>query len=632
MDYPRRAMTAAAVLAAAAAAAASDWQPAERLDRGLVAVRDGDGRVTAGWRLLASDPPGVAFNLYRVAGGEEERVNGRPLTGATWLVDDRGGAEYCVRAVVGGEEQAPSRRARVLEHPWLEVPLRTPDGYRPGDCAAGDLDGDGAYELVVHQVCQPRDNGSPGLTGAPVLDAHELDGTFLWRIELGRNIREGEHYTQFMVYDLDGDGRAEVACKTADGTRDGAGRVIGDGGRDWRNHEQGTPRHGRVLAGPEFLTIFDGRTGAALATADYIPGRDPIDGWGGIGGNGRNDDHGNRCDRFLACVAYLDGRRPSLVMCRGVYGRSVLAAWDWRDGRLTSRWVFDTGVSRPPFAGASPFSGMGGHSLAVADVDADGRDEIVYQAMAVDDDGTGLYATGRRHGDSLCVGDFDPQRPGLELYLVTENEDATVRFGTPGAGMHDARTGGLLWSHSPGVDISDGMVADIDPRHPGAEVWGGPGGLRTATGRRIGPGPRFADWVVWWDGDLLREIYAGHAVFKWDWEGGRERRIFAAEPPFARDGRRGWRFPGARPNLAADLLGDWREELVLTGPGARSLRVHLTTEPTAHRVACLMGERQYRLAVALQNVAYNKPPQPARAPGAGGGAGAPREAAPATGD
>ena len=285
-----------------------------------------------------------------------------------------------------------------------------------------------------------------------------------------------------------------------------------------------------------------------------------------------------------------------------------MAAWDFRNGELSRRWVFDSGISHPPFEDASPFSGMGGHSLGVADVDDDGRDEIVYQAMVVDDDGSGLYSTGRRHGDSMHVGDFDPERPGLELYLVTENEERTVRFQTPGAGMHCARTGELLWSHSPGVDISRGVVADVDPRHAGAEVWGGPGGMRNVKGEVIGPSPRRADWPVWWDGDLLRELVAGHRVFKWDAKRGEEKEIFHAASSHDGGKRGERRLARVTPHLSADLFGDWREELVLGGPAGHSLRVFSTSEPTEHRLTCLMQDRQYRLSVVWQNVVYNKPP------------------------
>lgn len=592
----------AAVLPAAA------QRQMETLDRGLIAIRQGAGQVYLGWRLLGSDPAKTAFNLYRVTAGETQRVNPEPLTGATNLLDANAAnaTGYFVRPLTSDGEGEPSATVPVMAHPYLEIPLKPLEDYRPGDASTGDLDGDGQYEIIIHRSSKGKDNSFNGITGTPVLEAYQLDGSFLWRIDLGINIREGEHYTQFIVYDLDGDGRAEIACKTADGTKDGVGKILGDPDQDWRNKQEGSQKLGRILSGPEFLTIFDGKTGAALKTVDYLPGRDPIDGWGGIGGNGGADSYGNRSDRFLACVAYLDGKRPSLVMCRGVYGRSVLAAWDWRGGELSSRWVFDSGISHPPFADASPYSGMGGHALSVADVDEDGKDEIIYQAMTVDDDGKGLYSTGRRHGDALHVSDFDPARPGLELYLVTENEDDTVKLQTPGAGMHDARNGESLWSHSPGVDISDGIVADIDPRHPGAEVWGGPGGLRTVRGKPIGPAPRLADWVIWWDGDLLREIYGGFSIFKWNPASQTSDKIFSAEPPVFPAGRS--RYIGMRPNLAADMLGDWREELLVAGPDGKSMRLYTTTIPTPHRLTTLMHDPQYRLSIAWQNVSYNKPP------------------------
>jgi rhamnogalacturonan endolyase len=400
------------------------------------------------------------------------------------------------------------------------------------------------------------------------------------------------------VYDLDGDGCAELACKTADGTVDGLGKVVGDGEKDWRDLDQTSRSFGRILSGPEFLTIFDGRTGAALKTVDYVPSRDPINGWGGIGGNGGNDAYGNRCDRFLACVAYLDGRLPSLVMCRGVYGRTVIAAWDWRNAELQQRWVFDSGISYPPFDDASKFSGMGGHSLSVADVDYDGRDEIVYQAMVIDDDGQGLYSTGLRHGDAMHVSDMDPKRPGLEIFSVQENEDATVRFQTPGVAMRDARSGELLWSHSPGIDVPGGLAADIDPRHPGYEAWGGPGGLRNSMGQSIGRAPQNTGYAIWWDGDLLRELVGREGINKWDWNDESEKTIFPFE---GRGAPRG-------PNLIGDIIGDWREELIISTRDGRALRIYTTDIPTTERLYSLLHDSQYRLSLTWQNVAYNKPP------------------------
>ena len=587
------------------AAAASAQRQMENLTRGIVAVKQPGGGVYIGWRLFGTDPETVAFNLYRVAGGSAPiKVNKKLIASTTNYVDSEADTnqalQYFVRPVLNGKELAPSKPAHIWDNNYLEIPIQRIPGYRPGDASIADLDGDGEYEIVLHQVSRGRDNAFAGFTGTPIFDAYKMDGTHMWRINLGINIRDGEHYTQFMVYDLDGDGKAEMACKTADGTMDGTGQIIGDKDKDWRTYKEGDRTHGRILDGPEFFTIFDGQTGAALKTVDYIPNRYPINGWGGIGGNGGNDNYGNRCDRFLACVAYLDGERPSVVMCRGVYGRIVLAAWDWRDRKLTSRWVFDSGISYPPFEDASPYSGMGGHSLSVADVDEDGKDEIVYHSMVVDDNGQGLYSTGLRHGDSMHISDMYPDRPGLEVFTIHENEDETVRFKTPGAAMRDARTGKLLWKHSPGVDVGGGMAADIDPRHRGYEAWGGPGGLRNSRGNEIGPNPRSSGFVIWWDGDLLRELLTRSTVSKWNWETGAEQRLFATG---AQGGGRG-------PNIMGDFIGDWREELLVTTTDGRALRLYTTTIPTEHRIYTLMHDPQYRLAIAWQNVVYNKPPHP----------------------
>lgn len=595
-------------LAAGMAMSAAPRRRMESLTRGLVAVKKENGEVFLSWRLFGTDPEGIAFHILRSTDDPRTmvQITDKPVTSTTHYVDKNAKTEeefeYAVQ--LAGIQHRPARHpsaaVSALAQNYIEIPIKPIPGYRPGDASAADLDGDGKYEIVLHQVSRGRDNSHAGVTGRPVLDAYKLDGTFLWRIDLGINIREGEHYTQFMVYDLDGDGRAEVVCKTADGSVDGKGKVIGEKDKDWRTLDEGARSYGRVLAGPEYLTVFDGLTGAAMKTVDYIPGRNPINGWGGIGGNGGNDDYGNRCDRFLACIAYLDGKRPSVVMCRGVYGRIVLAAWDWRDGNLTSRWIFDSGISHPPFEDASPYSGMGGHSLSVGDVDGDGRDEIVYQAMVIDDNGKGLHTSGLRHGDAMYLGDLDPERPGLEIFTITENEGRTVRFKTPGAAMRDALTGKILWSHSPGIDVGQGMAADIDPRHPGCEAWGGPGGLRNAKGEQIGRAPRSTGWAVWWDGDLLRELLSGSRINKWNWQTGIEETIF-------RTGEERWM---RRPALTADLIGDWREELLVPGPEGKTLRLYTTTFPTKHRLPTLMHDPQYRLAVAWQNVVYNKPPLP----------------------
>jgi rhamnogalacturonan endolyase len=340
------------------------------------------------------------------------------------------------------------------------------------------------------------------MTDEPILEAYKLDGTMLWRINLGKNIREGAHYTQFMVYDLDGDGRAEVACKTADGTIDGKGKVIGDAKADRRNER------GFILSGPEFLTIFDGLTGAALATTDYVPPR-------GGDGSGWGDNRGNRVDRFLAAVAYLDGRRPSLVMCRGYYTRAVLAAWNWRDGKLTRVWTFDSDDGTP---GNEAYRGQGNHNLSAGDVDGDGRDEIVYGACVIDDNGRGLYSTGLGHGDAMHLSDLDPTRPGLEVFNIQE------RFDDAGANFRDAKTGEILWKKpsvkagADGEGPGRGLALDIDPRHKGFECWVRGAqitGLFNAKGEKISEAtPRSCNFGVWWDGDPLRELLDRNVISK----------------------------------------------------------------------------------------------------------------------
>lgn len=559
----------------------------EYLDRGFVAVRTPTNTFLS-WRLLASDPENVSFNIY----ADDRKL---ASTSSTSFSETNAFASYSIRALVDGRE-TEAAKALLLTNQYLSIPLQLPAGYTANDGSVGDLDGDGQYEIILKSEQRPRDTAALGLSGQTILQAHKLDGALLWTINLGKNIREGAHYTQFIVYDLDGDGISEIECKTADGTVDGKGKVIGDANADWRDTNSTSRTFGRVLKGPEYFTIFDGRNGAALATTNYIPARGDLGGWGGVGGNGGNDNVGNRVDRFLACAAYLDGERPSVIMCRGYYGRSVLAAWDWRDGKLTSRWVFDSKDKD------NPYSGQGGHQLSVADVDNDGRDEIIYHAMVVDDDGKGLFTTGLRHGDALHVSDLDPERPGLEVFGIHENEENTVKFKTPGAAAFDARTGEIIWSDLPGVDIGRGLAADIDPRHLGAEMWTFPTGLRDCQGNRIGVAPRSATFAIWWDGNLLREILDRNQISQWNYETAALTNIFTAENCVANNGSK------ATPVLSADLFGDWREEVIFRTADNKELRIFTTTIPTQHRLVTLMHDPQYRLSVAWQNVGYNQPP------------------------
>ncbi|HEX8466161.1 MAG TPA: rhamnogalacturonan lyase [Abditibacterium sp.] len=584
----------------------------EKLGRGVVALSQGEGKVFVGWRLLASDDPNLAFNVYRQSGtGAAVRLNPQLLSGATHFVDERADLSransYFVRAVQNGRESAPSATfklaAGAAAKPYLSLPLQTPAGYSPNDASVADLDGDGEYEIVLHQAGRGKDNSQAGETDPPILQAYKLDGTLLWSINLGKNIREGAHYTQFMVFDLDGDGRAEIVCKTADGTVDGAGKVIGDAAADHRN------AGGYILKGPEFLTVFDGKTGAALATTPYIPARHPEKSdptgdelkavWG--------DGYGNRGDRFLACVAYLDGVRPSVIMARGYYTRTVLAAFDWRGGKLTNRWTFDSAAP-----GNREFSGQGNHNLSVADVDNDGRDEIIYGGMTVDDNGKGLYSTRLGHGDALHVSDLDPSRPGLEVFRIQE------RFDDAGVHMFDAKTGEVLWrkastkAATEGGDKGEGpgrgLALDIDPRFPGSECWASGAGLSNqmwdAKGNPIGTATPAVNMGIYWDGDALSEILNGTTVGKWDYLGGKSDTILdaAAFDCVSNNGTK------ANPALFADILGDWREELIYRTRDGNELRIFSSTIPTQYRMPTLMSDPVYRLGIAWQNVAYNQPP------------------------
>ncbi|WP_197088543.1 rhamnogalacturonan lyase [Rufibacter radiotolerans] len=564
----------------------------ENLGRGVVAVRTNDSQVFVSWRVLGTDLPKVAFNLYR----GKLKLNQTPISGATNYLDNTTGNEvYTVRPVIEGKEQAASAPATVWTEPFKRLPLQrpangtTPKGeeysYSPNDCSVGDVDGDGEYEIIVKwDPSNTHDNSHRGYTGNVYLDAYKMDGTQLWRIDLGKNIRAGAHYTQYMVYDFDSDGKAELACKTADGTIDGAGTVIGDPLADYRNN------FGYILSGPEYLTIFNGQTGASMATTNYVPGRGNVASWG--------DSYGNRVDRFLAGVGYFDGQRPSLVMSRGYYTRTVVAAWDWRNGQLTQRWIFDTNTPEN-----RPYAGQGNHSLSINDVDRDGKDEVVYGSMTIDNNGTGLYSTGLGHGDALHVSDLDPNRPGLESWTAHESQG---QYQGNGLWMRDAGTGEKLWGIPTTGDIGRAMTADIDPRHKGYEVWGAVrGGLYNAKGEVISTNkPRSMNFASWWDGDLQRELLDGTSIDKWGYANGNQIRLLSAHTYGAE--RNNW--TKSNPGLSADILGDWREEVIYRHNNNQELLIFTTTIPTPHRLYTFMHDTQYRTAIAWQNVGYNQPP------------------------
>ncbi|MGE9267614.1 MAG: rhamnogalacturonan lyase, partial [Verrucomicrobiales bacterium] len=549
---------------------ATPLRQVEKLDRGLVVLKTGEGEAILSWRLLGYDPENTAFHLDRRSSGDDDwtRLTGEPLRSSFFIDRDFDPARAHAWSVIplSGEHEGPRSRpvtlpAQAAIQPFLEIPIEKPPGgtspdgkeftYRANDLSVGDLDGDGDLEYLLRWEPTNSWGGGHGAhTGPVIIDAYDREKGRLWRINLGPNINASAHITQMAAYDFDGDGRCELFLMTADGTIDGTGQPLGEARADFRD------KNGLVYQGVEYLTVFEGATGRALASVPFTPQRHPetatptreqtADIWG--------DDYGNRMNRFALTPAYLDGSRPSLVTARGYYGgragkpgRTCLSAWNWRDGKLTPLWTFDT-LGHPENQG---YIGQGNHQVSVADVDGDGRDEIIYGACAIDDNGRGLYTTGLGHGDSLHVGDLDPARPGLETMSIHEGRghDAGTELRAP--------DGSAIWKKHPGRDVGRGVAFDIDPRHPGAEVWSsGEKGIFNIRGEKISDrSPRWCNMAIWWDGDLLRELLDGSIIDKWDWENERERRLVTGyRPPY-----NGGKINGSKSNpcLVADILGDW---------------------------------------------------------------------------
>lgn len=554
----------------------------EDLNRGLISVRSGSGNLVS-WRLFGYESPSTGFNVYRGS----TKVNSAPVTDSTNYLDSGAPADasYTVRAVVDGVEQAASEASlRFAGGTYLDVPISAPaSGYTAGDASVGDLDGDGQYELVFKWERETRDNSQSGVTDPVYLDAVRLNGQRMWRINLGINIRAGAHYTQFQVYDYDGDGRAEVAVKTGDGSVSGTGQVIGSASADHRNSS------GYIITGPEYLTMFRGTDGAVLSTVNFEPARGNISDWG--------DNYGNRGDRFLAGTAYLDGQRPSLIMARGYYAKSTIAAYDFRNGALTLRWKFDSNNA------GSEWTGRGAHSLSIADVDGNGTDEIIYGGMTINANGTGRYTTSfYSHGDALHVGDFVPSRPGKEIWLVHEQSSGAA------ATLRDANTGAIIMQKDNTCSCEGpgrGVAGDVYAGNTGGEFWGSGTGLTNlfnASGGSVGRTPSSSNFLVWWDADPVRELLDGNHVDKYGTSA--DTRLLTAAGAHSINGTK------ATPALSGDLFGDWREEIVLPRDDNGALRIYATPIQTGRRIFTLMHDAQYRVAIAWQNTAYNQPPHP----------------------
>lgn len=563
----------------------------ESLDRGVVAVKTSNG-VYIGWRILATDNPDVAFNVYCGT----RKVNLIPISNSSNTTDTYGleSYSYTVRTVLNGVEIDTTDAVRPWSNFYKTIALNRPAGgtnasggytYTPNDCSVGDVDGDGQYEIILKwDPTDSQDNSNAGYTGNVFIDAYEMDGTQLWRIDLGINIRAGAHYTQFMVYDLDGDGFAEVACKTAPGTKDGSGNYVlmnsDVATADYRNSS------GYILSGPEYLTVFNGQTGAQIHTVAYNPLRGTVSSWG--------DSYGNRVDRFLACIAYLDGIHPSLVMCRGYYTRTTLTAYDLVDGKLVQRWYHNSATS------GSGAYGQGNHNLSVGDVDDDGKDEIIYGSCAIDDNGTLMYRTGLGHGDAMHLSDLDPDVDGLEVWEVHEGTSTAY-----GYEMHDAATGTIRWGTFTGSDNGRGLAADIVSGSRGQEMWSSAGsGIYSCKGVQLHTSKPSTNFRVYWDADLQDELLDGVKLDEWNGSG--TTRLLTLTDYSSATSINSTK---ANPCLSADILGDWREEIILwDNSDSSKLVLFTTTTYTTNRMYTLMHDPVYRLAVAWQNVVYNQPP------------------------
>lgn len=575
----------------------------EFLTRGLVAIQKTSSSVFLSWRLLGNDPSSIAFNVYR----NGVKVNSTPITTSTNYLDatTTPNNNYSITTIIDGVESEQTSPTAVwalntfnsARNNKLSIPIQMPPGgtlpdgqsytYTANDSSVGDVDGDGVYEIILKwDPTQVNDNAG-GYSGKQIFDCYKLDGTRLWRIDLGINVNAGPHYNQFMVYDFDGDGKAEMILKTADGTVDGVGTVIGNASVDYRNSA------GWVQQGPEFLTVFNGLTGAAMSTISYQPARDNVADWG--------DTYGNRQDRFVSAVAYLDGARPSIIVGRGYYNRLTRAAYNWRDGQLTMLWKFDS--KDPTHPEYNSYSGQGNHQMTIGDVDGDGKDEIINGSSAINDDGKPLWTYGMGHGDALHMTDMDLDRPGQEIWINLESPSS---YDGLGLRQYDAKTGQTNWGIATTGDVGRSMAADIDPFYKGYEMWGSSGdGTYDVKGNLISANRPSYNFGIWWDGDLGRELLDGNVMDKWNpttKSQGRLFTIYQAYPVSSNNSTK------KNPCLQADILGDWREEMILRKSDNTELVIFTSDTPTTYRIPTLMHDPQYRTAVAWQNSAYNQPP------------------------
>lgn len=637
----------------------------EKLDRGLVAIPGTNGKCFLSWRLLGTDNQNTTFRILKNGSVLRDDITGATSFQVTGSSTDK----FQVVTLQNGVVTETSPEVVPWKSSFLQIPLDRPAGgtisnwrpydsstktygsaisqeytYSPNDCSVGDVDGDGQYEIFVKwdpSTSQDNSIGS-GNSGSVYIDCYKLDGTKLWRIDLGNNIRAGAHYTQFLVYDFDKDGKAELMCKTAPGSKDGAGNYVNQAATDEAikaasNTKDWRVSGGRIDGGHEYLTVFNGLTGAAVHTIAYYPNRNAkaelseatgTFNWDDRSGKSDKGNYGNRGERYLAAVAYLGGANanPSGVFTRGYYTYAYVWAVDFDGQQLKHRWlhrsdsktqysVVDANmnesakVTAPASSsglGKNTMYANGNHNLSVADVDGDGKDEIIWGSATVDDDGKLLYAVGFGHGDAMHLGDLNPDRPGLELFQVHEEK------GTYAWHIHDAATGEILWKGGQsGQDNGRGLAADIVGDSRGYEFWSSYGGFNTGSrnqnpfsavsGTQVSSTKPSMNFRIYWDGDEYDELLDGITITKFP----SSTALGVGRTTISGQSNNSTK---ATPCLSADIFGDWREELIVRSKTDDALNIFSTITTTDYRVPTLMHDHTYRMGICWQNVAYNQPP------------------------
>ena len=580
----------------------------EYLKRGAVAVPL-ENSVFISWRFLGTDPEDIAFNLYK----NGTLLNSAPISGATNYTDNSApsaDSTYTIIPVIDGkEDNSAAESFSVFAKEYLSIPVVQYEAgdYDINDASVGDLDGDGEYEIVVRR--NPANMEMRSRVAYPLIEAYEMDGTHLWTINIGPN-EVNTIDINFLVYDFDGDGRAEVVTRSFEGTIDGAGNEIGDVNGDGKtNYEKSIYvfKDRQYLSdGPEFLSAYDGQTGAEIARTPLLPERDPLTSWMNSTDEAKLT---KRASHYLFCVAYLDGVTPSIVHFRGCWAACKLAAYDFKNGEFSVLWTVDCEKKKS----LTNLYETGYHSIAVADIDFDGKDEVLSGSVAIDDNGEILYITTATkedgtivkltHGDAFDVAKMNPDYNGYYVWACRETPNLPVNIG-----LHDARTGDILFGFTKPKDTGRCRAADLDPTSRGYEVWGSTGTpLLSITGEVLNESsPSSMNMKMYWDGDLLSELLdhnsnSNMVIMKWDWEKKTLNDILVAEGSASNGGTKG------QTCLAADIFGDWRDELMVRTADSTELRIYSTTIPTEYRIPTLMHDVTYREAIAWQNNHYNQP-------------------------